>query len=328
MTFVALKCALIPLFSLLPKAHGSPGAPSAVSAVLSGLYIKSAVYLFIRFIPLFELIDNSVFFLILGITSGIVGFTYALSQTDLKRILAYHTISQVGLIMAALNLGGDYSFVGGLYHAINHTMFKSALFLSAGAIITVYGIRDVTKIRGVFKHAPLLGIATIMAIFGITGAPFFNGSISKYFIVSGTTFLMNSIFIFMSLGTIISFIKFSTMLFDDSKTKRGNENVPKIKMCKQAAIFILSFMCLLGGIFGQQAISFLFNYDVSIDLMGYIEKAVIYFVSVIMGYLIYKYFVKTSVYFKRLRELEMGFRGICASLAVFFAIILLITGFT
>ena len=165
MTAVSLKCAFIPLSSWLPKAHGTPGAPSSVSAILSGLHIKSGVYLFIRVQDIFSSVAMPEFFLAIGIITGIIGFLNALAQTDIKLILAYHTISQIGLIVIGLNISDTYTFTGGLYHIINHTFFKSALFLSAGMIAHIYGTRDINKIRGVFRRSPLIGAVTVMAVF-------------------------------------------------------------------------------------------------------------------------------------------------------------------
>ena len=324
MTSVGLKCALMPLFSWLPRAHGTPGAPSSVSAILSGLHIKSGIYLFIRFQDIFRDVAVPDFFLVAGIITGIAGFIFALSQTDIKLILAYHTISQIGMIMIGLNVADIHSYTGSVYHIINHAIFKSALFLSAGIIIEVYGTRDIYKIRGVFRRIPLVGIATIMAVLGITGAPVFNGSISKYFIIAGTNWLVSGTIIFINLGTIISFIKYSSMLFGRYESEPGQTAV-KINSSQQAAILILGFLCLAGGIFGEQFIKFLFNISVSVDAAGYFQKIVLFIVCVIAGYLIYKYYIKNSSLFKRIRGIELGFRGICISIGIFFALILIFT---
>ena len=323
MTAIALKCALVPLFSWLPKAHGSPAAPPAVSAILSGLHIKAAVYLFVRLHTVFAGVAATEFFLVLGVITGIVGFIFAMSQDDIKLILAYSTISQIGLIFAALNIPDIYSTVGGLFHVINHALFKGGLFLSAGVISKLYGTRNIYKIRGVLRRYPLIGIATLMAILGIAGAPFFNGSISKYFMVSGADPLLNWTMIFMSLGTIIVFTKYSMMLFGRSEPE---EPAPKVYGEQQFAIAVLGLLCFITGIFGVQSIAFLFNVSFELDIAGYIEKVIIFFVSLAAGYVIYRYFVRTSALLKHLQKFELGFRGACASIGVFFAIFLLVVG--
>jgi multicomponent Na+:H+ antiporter subunit D len=320
MTAISLKCALLPLYNWLPKAHGTPSAPSAVSALLSGVHIKGGVYLFIRTQSLFAEIDVSMFFLVIGIVTGIAGFVRAITQSDIKLILAYHTISQVGMIMASLNIGDSYAYTGGLYHAFNHAIFKSALFLSAGIIIKVYGTRCIYDIRGVFRRLPLVGVATLMAVLGITGAPLFNGSISKYFIMSGTNWLVSALLIFINLGTIISFIKYSRILLGHYE---ADDKAVKVKMGEQVAILILGALCFIGGIFGEEFIGFLFNVQVSVDSAGYFEKTLLYMASVVAGYLVYKYYVLRSSLLKRLREVDIGFRGMCMLMGGFFAAVMI-----
>ena len=317
-TTIALKCALMPLFSWLPKAHGTPGAPPSVSALLSGVHIKSGVYLFIRVQEVFEPIAATEFFMVLGIITGIAGFILAMSQSDIKLILAYHTVSQVGLIMVGLNMPDYISQTGAMYHIFNHAFFKGGLFLSAGLIIKSYGTRNVYKIRGVLSRYPLLGVSTIMAVLGITGAPFFNGMISKYFISYGANWQMNSILVFMSLGTIVSFVKYSTMLFGKADGK-----VVRIDLHKQIAVFSLGILCFIGGILGGQFVYFLFGVQTHISLLGYIEKAGIFLASLVAGYFIFKYYVSTSKLMKKVKAIDLGFRSICVAVVGFFAVILL-----
>jgi len=334
MTSIAFKSALFPLFSWLPKAHGSPGAPSAVSAVLSGLHIKCTIYLFLRVQDMFSAVASNEFFLVIGIITAVVGFTMAMAQSDIKLILAYSTVSQIGLIFTALSIGSYYSHIGGMYHIVNHALFKGGLFLSAGAIAKSYGTRNVNEIRGVLRRYPIVGIATLIAILGMIGAPFFNGSISKYFMVSDTTTHMNWILTFLSLGTIITFIKYSTMLFGKPTEPNVNKGADTdvsvadttIPMEQQISTFILGALCFVTGIFGLQSIRFLFGATVYIDVLGYLEKAGIFFVSLVAGFFIFKYFVNTNDLLKRVGRYELGFRGVCVCIGVFFAALLLAVG--
>jgi multicomponent Na+:H+ antiporter subunit D len=349
MTGVGLKCAIIPLFTWLPRAHGSPSAPTSVSALLSGVHIKSGVYLFIRVQPLFEGLDASALFLVIGIITGIVGFVLAMSQTDIKLILAYSTISQIGLIIASLNIGNEYTTTGALYHAFNHALFKAALFMGAGILGKVYGTRNIADIRGVFRRMPVIGAAIFMAILGITGAPLFNGSISKYFIMYGTTWYVTVLLIFINLGTIIVFVKFSMMLFgrfeheDEPRTlvtgRRGETDVhhrdetakPRnyheaVPINKQIAIVTLGVICFVGGIFGSEFITFLFNVRVSVDAAGYLEKIAMFAASVIAGIFIYRYIVRDNKFLSRFRGIDFSFRGTCAAMGGFFGIVLIVLG--
>ena len=320
---ISLKCALVPLFSWLPKAHGTPGAPTVVSAILSGFHVKAGVYLFIRFQALFEGIDGSGFFLAIGVVTGIAGFVMALAQSDIKLILAYHTISQIGMIMIGLNLGDAYSHIGSVYHMFNHALFKSALFLCAGIISQVYKTRNIYEIRGVFRQMPLAGIATIMAVMGITGTPLFNGSVSKYFIVSGAGWAVTTAVFLINLGTIISFIKYSSMLFGRPLPQ---SNSIKPDGYRQAAALILGATCFAGGIFGEEFIKFLFDVNVGVDAAGYLQKTFLFAGSVIAGFLIFKFYVKKSKLLARAKGFEIGFKGICILMGVFFAVILLAGG--
>ena len=331
---VSVKCALVPVFSWLPKAHGAPGAPPAVSAILSGLHIKCAVFIFIRVQEVFKPIALTELFLVIGIVTSIVGFMMALSQLDIKLILAYHTISQIGLIMIGLSIGNTYTFTGGVYHIINHAFFKAALFMCAGIIYETYGTKNIYKIHGVLKRLPLVGITLIMASLGITGAPFFNGSISKYFIMYDTNEVMTVVFFIINLGTIISFVKYSTMLYEHHKDDAHKDEVEeksvsdhhtevKPDMFKQVAAFILGLLCLVGGIFGEGFIWFLFDKKLSVDPAGYIQKSITFLVTVAAGHLIYKYYVKKSKLFVYLRGIELNFRQVCICIGGFIALVMI-----
>ena len=323
MTFIALKCAMLPLFSWLPKAHSTPGASPAVSAVLSGLHIKSGVYLFIRFQDLFEPIAASGFFLVLGIATAIFGVIMALSQSDIKRILAYSTIAQVGLIVAGLSTGSIHNYIGSLYHSINHALFKSALFLSAGMIAHTYNTRSISQIRGVFKHMPVVSFASILAILGIIGTPFFNGSISKYFLMYDIDGPLNIVMMLINLGTITIFIKYAAIFIGQPKPGlEPHENDD----WKQVPIIFLGALCLIFGVFGEYFMAYLFSWDVSISQDSYLEKSVIFAGSVIAGGLIYKYLLNGRRLLVRISEVDLGFREMCAAMGLFFAILLVAVG--
>lgn len=212
LTAFAVKTAMFPLSSWLPLAHGS--APSQISALLSGLLVKLGVYGLMRFMDVFNSDVYMNLILVLGVVTAIFGVWMAMLQKDIKLILAYHTVSQMGLIIMGLSSGKNGGFVGSLLHDINHFLFKSLLFLGAGVVIYLYGTRDVNKIRGVLKNQPVIGISLLIGVLGITGAPLFDGSLSKilieesligrwgYYVVSLVNF-----------GTILSFLKFSQIFF-------------------------------------------------------------------------------------------------------------------
>ncbi|QUI22680.1 proton-conducting membrane transporter [Vallitalea pronyensis] len=314
-TAVSLKSAVMPLFSWLPRAHGTYSSPSIISAILSSLYVKCGVYLYIRiqhtFSPIF---DTSTIFLVMGFLTAVVGFLFALSQTDIKLILSYHTISQIGLIIFGLNLNNTYSYWGSIYHIINHAIFKSVLFLTAGIIIENYETRDIRQIRGVFRRMPFVSIFTFMAILGITGAPFFNGSISKYLIQKGSyVSLLDYALIFINLGTILSFVKYMSMFRGHNP---GNSHRPPIN--QRIVIMTLGTFCLLGGILGKQFISLLFNINIHIPFEKYLIKSLLYIGSIVIGLVFYIFLYHRIKFFKPIREVNLSFNQICLSITLFF----------
>jgi len=321
MVTVSLKTAVTPLFSWLPKAHGTPSAPPVVSAVLSGLYIKSGVYLFIRFAGMFAPVINvNTFFFWIGFFTALIGFVMALGQHDIKLILAYHTVSQVGLIMMGINMGSEIAFWGSVYHIFSHAIFKSTLFLTAGIIYEKYGTRNVYQIRGLFKRMPWVAAATAFAILGITGAPFFNGSISKYMIAHGTTdpwisFLLNLI----NLGTIMSFVKYATILFGKSQ-KEGRLRTDPFATISS---LVMGIAALLTGIFGENLTQFLFNYEVQVNAAEYVQKGMVYVLMIAFGILAYHRVIKHGGLIARIGHLELTFNGIITSMVGYLIVIVM-----
>ncbi len=320
MTAACLKCAVLPLFSWLPKAHGTPSAPSIVSAILSGLYVKGGIYLFIRLRSMFQpVIDIDHYFLLIGVITAIVGVILAILQKDIKLILAYHTVSQLGIILVGICAGSIESYYGALYHCINHSIFKALLFIIAGIIIERYKIRNVTEIRGVFRRMPVVSIVAIMAIAGITGTPFFNGSISKYMIQAGLEGnLIKYSIVLVNFGTILSFCKFLSMFF--GKDFHRDKGVTLINLIKTLPIFIMGLLCFLLGIMGDALLEVVFNYRISIISYSYLLKSIYFIFTLLLAIALYKYFLSRIL--KRLKpiEFELTFNHIALSIVVFFVI--------
>lgn len=321
MTAVALKSALLPLFSWLPKAHGAPSAPPIISAVLSGVQVKVGVYLLIRMGELFApAIDIAPFFKWLGFLSSIAGFILAISQKDIKLILAYHTVSQVGLIVMGLHLGSPVAFWGAMYHIINHALFKGLLFLSAGVIIDAYGTRDYGSIRGVLSSMPLIGIATIAGVLGITGAPFFNGSISKYFISRGLGGDLGELGLYIiSFGTMLSFVKYATILFGKPIEAPKPERDPFIALVSLA----FGAAILAGGLFGGQAVALVFGQNYSVAGVLSPPKLLNFGLSLILALVVYRLFIpRLGGVLAALRTVKLSFNQITGLLTLFFALLL------
>ena len=188
------KAGVFPLHFWLPKAH--PVAPSNVSALMSGVMIKTAIYMLLRFY--FEFLkDIPVSFgyivLFFGALSAIYGILYAYVQTDIKKLLAYSSMENIGIILIALGLSMIFksfniellmglSFVAVLYHTLNHTVFKGLLFLGAGSILFKTHTKNMEELGGLNKLMPKTGILFLIGILGITALPPFNGFVSEWLI--------------------------------------------------------------------------------------------------------------------------------------------------
>ncbi len=186
------KAGLVPLHVWLPLAH--PAAPSHVSALMSGVMTKVAVYAFIRIV--FDLMGPphwwwGVPVLVTGGITAVLGILYALMETDLKRVLAYSTIENIGIIFVVLGLALAFKADGlagaaalaltaGLFHAVNHMLFKSVLFFGAGTVITATGEQDMEKLGGLIHRMPRSSAAFLVASLAISALPPFNGFASEW----------------------------------------------------------------------------------------------------------------------------------------------------
>jgi multicomponent Na+:H+ antiporter subunit D len=180
----AFKAALVPFHAWLPDAH--PAAPAPVSAMLSGVLIKAiGVYVLARLIfNVFGAEPNVLSLLCwLGVLSMVVGGLMAAGQNDIKRMFAYSSISQVGFMVLGLGLGTPLGIVGALFHLVNHSMFKSLLFLNAGAIEYCTGTRRLDELGGLNKVMPVTASTSLVGSMSIAGVPPFNGFWSKLIIV-------------------------------------------------------------------------------------------------------------------------------------------------
>jgi multicomponent Na+:H+ antiporter subunit D len=180
----AFKAALVPFHNWLPDAY--PAAPAPVTAVLSGVLSKSlGIYVLARLLfNVFSVGEPELGILRwLGVISMVVGGFLATGQWDMKRLFAYSSISQAGYIVLGLGLGTSIGVVGALYHLVNHSIFKSLLFLNAGAAEYATGTRDLRRLGGL-KHAiPVTGATSLVGSMSVAGVPPFNGFWSKLIII-------------------------------------------------------------------------------------------------------------------------------------------------
>jgi multicomponent Na+:H+ antiporter subunit D len=179
-----LKAALIPFHAWLPDAH--PSAPAPISAMLSGLLIKvSGIYALTRILfsvfGLSPLLSNVL--MGLGALSMVVAALLALGQKDMKRMLAYSSISQVGHIVLGIGLGTPLGILGGLFHLLNHAAAKGLLFLSSGSVQMATGTRNLDEMGGLAKRMPLTAAANLVGSLSIAGVPPLGGFWSKLLII-------------------------------------------------------------------------------------------------------------------------------------------------
>jgi hydrogenase-4 component B len=188
------KAGIIPLHIWLPRAH--PIAPSPVSALMSGVMLKTAVYGFVRFA--FDFLGGGpswfgYLVLLAGAASGLLGVLYAIAEHDLKRLLAYHSVENIGIIY--LGLGASLLFLAGhapvwaslaliaaLLHSFNHALFKSLLFLGAGAISNATHTVDLEELGGLQRRMPVTGTTFLIACYSIVGLPLSNGFVSEWLV--------------------------------------------------------------------------------------------------------------------------------------------------
>jgi hydrogenase-4 component B len=184
-----IKAGLMPFHVWLPEAHAT--APSHVSAVLSGVVLKLGIYGLVRIMTLLPFQHwFGLTLLFAGIGSGVLGVVFALAQHDLKRLLAYHSIENIGIIFIGLGAGvlgqnetwGALAMAGALLHVWNHAFFKSLLFFAAGSVVHATGTRMIDELGGLWRNLQTTGISFLVGAVAICGLPPLNGFVSEWLI--------------------------------------------------------------------------------------------------------------------------------------------------
>jgi formate hydrogenlyase subunit 3/multisubunit Na+/H+ antiporter MnhD subunit len=186
-----MKAGVVPLHVWLPGAHAA--APSHVSALLSGVMLKTGIYGLLRVMSLLGAVPAwwGWTLLGLGLISGVLGVLWALAQHDLKRLLAYHSVENIGIILLGMGVGAlgvayrqpavaVLGFTGAVLHSLNHALFKSLLFLGAGAVLRATGTRTIDALGGVGRRMPLTAAAFVLGSVAIVGLPPLNGFVSEW----------------------------------------------------------------------------------------------------------------------------------------------------
>jgi len=189
------KAGMFPFHVWLPKAH--PAAPTNVSALMSGVMIKVALFGIIKFclwLPVMEW--WGLLIIIIGALSSLLGVLYALIQHDYKALLAYHSVENIGIILLGLGTGvygiainsptlATIGFLAGLYHTVNHAIFKGLLFLGAGSVLHATHTREIEVLGGLAKKMPFTAFGMFIGVMGIAALPPLNGFVSEWFTYQG-----------------------------------------------------------------------------------------------------------------------------------------------
>ncbi len=268
------KAGLVPLHVWLPLAH--PAAPSHVSALMSGAMTKVAIYGFIRIV--FDLLGQPVWWwgsvvLVLGSVTAVLGVLYAVMQRDLKRLLAYSTVENVGIVFVGLGLALAFkandmtaaaalAFTAALLHAFNHSLFKSLLFFGAGAVLGSTGARDIEKLGGLIHRMPWTAFVFLGGCVAISALPPLNGFVSEWLVFQavllspdlpewGLKLLVPAAGAMLALGAALSaacFVRAYGITFLGRPRSDAAADARETDAFSLAAMSILLGLCLLAGI--------------------------------------------------------------------------------
>lgn len=249
----AVKAGVVPLHSWLPVAH--PAAPSPVSAPLSSILTKTGllgtVKLIILGVALSNLPQLSLTITCLGVLSLLYGEVMAWRQTDLKRMLAYSTIAQVGEIVAVIGLATTLSTTAGLSHVLTHGLMKTLLFLGAGTLIYRAGSREITDLAGIGRAMPFTVIPFTLGLLAIMGLPPFAGFYSKFLMVHASIAAgMPAIAAAMLVGGVLGVLYYGRLLrvilFDPARN--SDTVVSKVPILLQLPLALLALALLVNGL--------------------------------------------------------------------------------
>ncbi|HPO62701.1 MAG TPA: proton-conducting transporter membrane subunit [Candidatus Kapabacteria bacterium] len=270
----SVKAGVIPLHTWLPEAH--PAAPSHVSGTMSGVMIKMGIYGIIRILSYiqYDLYNIGMFILIIAAVSGLLGVIMAIVQHDVKKLLAYHSIENIGIICIGIGLGtlglgmnnplvAMLGFSGALLHVLNHSLFKSLLFFSAGSVYKQYHTRSIDSFGGVIKKMPRTTFFFLIGAIAICGLPPLNGFISEMLIyiglfkgLLGGTFDNSILMLFGIISLVLigglaifCFTKVFGVVFLGNPRKVKDENVKEVSNSMLFPMLLISIFIVLIGLF-------------------------------------------------------------------------------
>jgi len=281
-----VKSYIVPFHT--PAADAYMAAPTSVSMIFAGMVNKAGVYGMIRVLyTIFNAMDKStvqMLIVIFGAVTMFIGVTMALTQHDFKRLLAFHSISQIGYVITAIGLGSALGLTGGLFHAMNHTLFKGLLFLTAGAVLYATGTTNLDKLGGLSKKMPKTCICFLIGAFSISGLPPFNGFVSKWLVyqavytkaVESGNFvyaIVTVVALVVSVMTLASFIKVTqAVFFGQCPVELKKTQEAPVSML--VPMYIMSALCVLAGLFYPLVNRFLLHpaAQSALNVTNYIDR--------------------------------------------------------
>ncbi|MDD5246727.1 MAG: proton-conducting transporter membrane subunit [Candidatus Omnitrophica bacterium] len=268
------KAGIVPLHIWLPYAH--PQAPSHISSIMSGVMIKTAIYGIIRFVIYILGVDSfwwAALILILAVISCLVGVIYALMEHDLKRLLAYHSVENIGIILLGVGLAmlflaaqmpflAVFSLIAGLYHLVNHAIFKGLLFLCAGSVYKATHTRDIEKLGGLIKKMPQTSVYFLFGAMAISALPPLNGFVSEWLTLQafflgafsfsgGAKLLLGICAAMLALTSGLAaacFVKAFGITFLAQPRSRHAEEAKEVPLSMKAGMFFLSALTVIFGL--------------------------------------------------------------------------------
>jgi multicomponent Na+:H+ antiporter subunit D len=257
-----IKCGMFPLHTWIPEAHSQ--APTPVSSLLSGLILKVGLYAMLRVFFLFFgstllLQGAGKLILYLGIATLVLGACLALVQDELKKLLAYSSINQIGFILVGIGLATQLGLRGGLFHIFNHALIKTALFFCAGIIISQTGFWKISQMKGIWRQMPGVTFAFCILALSVIGIPPFNGFVSKLLIIEAALVEGNYLILFFLFAGILLtaayYFRVIQTFFSPEEFQHKPEFVPQpVGSFEHFSAYIFAFMCLLVGIFPDAVI--------------------------------------------------------------------------
>lgn len=268
------KAGIVPLHIWLPYAH--PQAPSHISSIMSGVMIKTAIYGIIRFMFFLLGIGSGwwgILVLVLAVVSCLVGIIYALMEHDIKRLLAYSSVENIGVILLGIGLAmfavsknmpylAIFAMIAGMYHLVNHAIFKGLLFLCAGSVYSATGTRNMERLGGLIKKMPQTAVCFLLGAMAISALPPLNGFVSEWLILQAFFLgVINiggggALFLVVCAGMLAltsglaaaCFVKAFGVTFLAVPRSHYANNAKEVALSMRIGMFILSFLAVIFGL--------------------------------------------------------------------------------